>query len=149
MQHLLIALLLAVTCFPVLSAENNSGDKHDYVKIGYIPARYDAYAGSPYKSLKAEAASTSFNKKQEIKSFYEKLKLVASRGITSNSTRLHMPAVYLEAKYKGDRVRLSYCGETNINKFKEYEAKWHHLHDELFSYLTYEISPNNRIEQTQ
>ncbi|MCB1044610.1 MAG: hypothetical protein KDC35_16835 [Acidobacteria bacterium] len=113
--------------------------QHDYVMIGYIPSRGAAFKGEPYKKLQAEVLA--FHKRDEVKELFDALQEVAKSGVTDNATRFHEPVIYLEVMWQGDRVRLSYSGPSQVDRYRSYEQKWLILHQRFFEYLSAELVP--------
>ena len=120
--------------------------EYDEVRIGYIPSRAASYQGKPHVAL--EAKSLIHQKNMEIEKFFIALSSLASKGITDNATRFHEPTIYIEAIYQGERVRLFFSGDSQLDKFSHYERRWKSLHEKLYEYLNKEVSPNHRFNLT-
>ena len=136
-NFVLISLLL------LSSSYADSADiepKYDQVSIGYIPARGAITKGEPYVTI--EANTLAHHNNREIEKFFSSLNKLASEGITDNATQFHQPTKYIEAVFKGERVRLFFSGDSNLDKFSHYEKRWKLLHEEIYEYLSIEISPD-------
>ena len=117
--------------------------KYDEVRIGYIPSRSASYKGEPHTVLAAK--SLTHHKNIEIEEFLIALSSLASRGITDNATQFHEPTIYIEAIFQGERVRLFFSGDSQLEKYSHYEQRWKSLHKAIYEYLSKEISPDHRF----
>ena len=137
-------LFILFSLFLLQSSYADSTDtelKYDKVSIGYIPSRNASFKGEPHAALEAKALI--HHKNKEIEHFFIALNNLASEGITDNATQFHQPTKYIEAVFQGKSVRLSFVGDSNLNKFSHYEKQWKLLHNELYEYLTKDISPDS------
>lgn len=139
MRYILIIsyTLILLSSTPLYAESITPSAKHDYVKIGYIPARGAAYKGEPYVNLRAEALTHHENK--DIRALYNEIKEISSAGIFDNASELHQPTTYIEISFQNDRVRLSFSGKTQEAKFADYETKWSAFHDKVYKYLVKKI----------
>ncbi|MCB1053079.1 MAG: hypothetical protein H6510_02595 [Acidobacteria bacterium] len=115
------------------SLMGQSTSQQDYVRIGYIPSRGAFMKGEATKIL--EANSLSFNHNASIKAFYDRMQTLAEAGVIDNATEFHQPTIYLEAMVDGQRIRLSWSGPTNQEKFRVYEREWRKLYADVHTYL--------------
>ena len=121
--------------------------KYDEVRIGYIPSRVASYKGEPQTVL--EAKTLTHHKNTEIEEFFVALSNLASDGITDNATQFHKPTIYIEAMFQGKSVSLFYSGDSQIEKYSDYEQRWKLLHKAIYEYLNREISPSHQLNLTQ
>ncbi len=121
--------------------------KYDEVRIGYIPSRVASYKGEPQTVL--EAKTLTHHKNTEIEEFFILQSNLASKGVTDNATKFHEPTIYIEAIFQGKRVSLFYSGDSQLEKYSDYEQRWKLLHKAIYEYLNREISPNHRLGLTQ
>ena len=143
MKYFYIASLGLFLLQPSYAAAVDTELKYDEVSIGFIPSRSASYKGEPHKALRAK--SLTHHKNAEIEKFFIALNDLASKGITDNATQFHEPALYIEAIYQGKSVRVSFSGDSQIEKYSRYEQHWKSLHEMIYEYLVQEISPNHRF----
>jgi len=142
-RFLFIPIFILVIHLPVYAGKTSEKDKYDSVSIGYIPARGAYFKGEPMKSLVAKSSSRHIN--PEIENFFNSLNALATGGVKDNATRFHQPAIYLDVVYKGKRARLFYRGDSNLEKYSDYERQWKELHNRMFKYLTREMTPPIKV----
>lgn len=99
--------------------------------------------GEPHTTLAAK--SLAHNKRKDLEQFLVKLKALAPDGRTGNATRMHEPVIYVDAVFQGERVRLFYSGESRVEKFSRYEARWLALYREMYQYLARNIAPGTSL----
>ena len=112
---------------------------YDEISIGFIPSRYASYNGEAHTVMQAKVLSHFEN--QKFENLFNKIKSISKLGITENVTQFHQATQYIEAAYKGERIRLFYNGPSENPKFKSYEIKWLKLHEEFYSFLTNNMQP--------
>lgn len=120
--------------------------EYDEVRIGYIPSRVASFKGEPHKIF--EAKSLIHHKKTEMEEFFVSLRNLASKGITDNATKFHEPTIYIEVIYQRDSIRLFYSGDSQLEKYRDYEQSWKSLHKAIYEFLSKELSPDHRFNLT-
>jgi len=139
--NLILIFLSLFILSPSYADSKDTKLEYDKVSTGYIPARYASRKGEPHATLGAKALT--HHKNNEIERFFIQFNKLASEGITDNATQFHLPTTYIEAIFQGERIRLFFGGDSNLDKFRHYEKRWKVLHKEVYEYLIKEISPNN------
>lgn len=112
---------------------------HDYVQIGFIPARAKAFQGEPY--MKMEARVLALHKSDQIKTIFDDIKKVVDGGITDNATQFHQPTIYLDVHFQGESLRIFYSGESGQERFEAYETQWRALHARIYAFLNADLAP--------
>ena len=120
--------------------------EYDEVRIGYIPSRTASYKGEPHKVF--EAKSLIHHKNTEIEEFFIASSNLASKGVTDNATKFHEPTIYIEVIFQGESVRLFYSGNSQLEKYRDYEQSWKSLHKATYEFLSKELSPNHLFNLT-
>jgi hypothetical protein len=120
--------------------------EYDEIRIGYIPSRVASFKGEPHKIF--EAKSLIHHEKTEIAEFFVSLSNLASKGITDNATKFHEPTIYIEVIYQRESVRLFYSGDSQLEKYRDYEQSWKSLQKAIYGFLSKELSPDHRFNST-
>ena len=120
----------------------------DYVKLRYMPSRADFRNKEPVTELKSESHTfivlsdgKVLSTNNSIKKIYDLAVILNNKGITSNQREFHVSTKKIEVSYMGKTVSLEYAGNSNSEKYSQYEKEWLDLYSYVYRYLTKDIMP--------
>ena len=154
MKYLLIILFVleAIATSSLVAdegrAESSVKSFDDYVKLRYMPSRADFRNKMPVTELKSESHTIVvisdgkvMGTNKSIKQIYDRAVILKNKGITSNQRDFHVSTKKIEVSYMGETVSLEYAGNSNSEKYLQYEKEWLELYSYVYRYLTKNLIP--------